>query len=64
MPGDRRVSTAVLKRFPSVSDVILSQDEVARLIESALTPTHRTILMTLYGAGARRADPGVSNDRA
>jgi len=36
--------------------VILSQDEVARLIESAITPTHRTILMTLYGTGARRAE--------
>ncbi len=29
--------------------VILSQDEVARLIESAATPFHHTILMTLYG---------------
>jgi site-specific recombinase XerD len=36
--------------------VILSQDEVGRLIESALTPFHRTILMTLYGTGARRAE--------
>jgi len=36
--------------------VILSQDEVGRLIESALTPFHRTILMTLYGTGVRRAE--------
>ena len=36
--------------------VILSQDEVGRLIESALTPFHRTILMTLYATGARRAE--------
>lgn len=36
--------------------VILSQDEVARLIEAALIPFHRTILMTLYGTGVRRAE--------
>jgi site-specific recombinase XerD len=36
--------------------IILSQDEVARLIESALTPIHRTILMTLYATGVRRAE--------
>jgi site-specific recombinase XerD len=40
------------KRLP----VILSQDEVARLIESALTPFHRTILVTLYATGVRRAE--------
>lgn len=36
--------------------VILSQDEVAHLIESADTPFHRTILMTLYATGVRRAE--------
>jgi site-specific recombinase XerD len=36
--------------------VILSREEVARLIECALTPVHRTILMTLYGTGMRRAE--------
>ena len=36
--------------------VILSQDEVARLIESALIPFHRTILVTLYATGVRRAE--------
>ena len=36
--------------------VILSQDEVSRLIESALTPVHRTILITLYATGVRRAE--------
>ena len=36
--------------------VILSQDEVAHLIESAVIPFHRTILMTLYGTGVRRAE--------
>jgi len=36
--------------------VILSPEEVARLIESALIPFHRTILMTLYATGVRRAE--------
>ena len=36
--------------------VVLSRDEVSRLIESALTPYHRTILMTLYATGVRRAE--------
>ncbi len=36
--------------------VILSRDEVARLIESAPSPFHRTILMTLYATGVRRTE--------
>lgn len=36
--------------------VILSQDEVGRLIQSALIPFHRTILVTLYATGVRRAE--------
>jgi len=36
--------------------VILSQDEVARLIDAASSPFHHTILMTLYGTGVRRAE--------
>lgn len=39
-------------RLPTV----LSQEEVARLIDSARTPFHRMILMTLYATGARRAE--------
>src|ERR1700740_98075 len=35
---------------------ILSQEEVARLIDAALTPYHRTLLMTLYATGVRRAE--------
>ena len=35
---------------------ILSQEEVARLIDAADTHFHRTLLMTLYGAGLRRAE--------
>ena len=36
--------------------MILSQEEVARLIDSALSPFHRIVLMTLYATGMRRAE--------
>jgi site-specific recombinase XerD len=36
--------------------VILSPDEVALLIDSAIIPFHRVILMTLYATGVRRAE--------
>ena len=35
---------------------ILSQEEVARLIQAADTPFHRILLMTMYATGARRAE--------
>ena len=35
---------------------ILSQEEVTRLIDAALTPYHRILLMTLYAAGTRNAE--------
>jgi integrase/recombinase XerD len=35
---------------------ILSQQEVARLIDAADTFFHRTLLMTLYATGVRRAE--------
>ena len=35
---------------------IFSQEEVARLIDAAGTPFHRTLLMTLYATGLRRAE--------
>jgi integrase/recombinase XerD len=35
---------------------VLSQEEVARLIDSAQTLFHRILLMTLYATGARRAE--------
>src|SRR5439155_1710553 len=35
---------------------ILGQEEVAQLIEAALTPYHLTLLMTLYATGVRRAE--------
>src|ERR1700688_3705125 len=36
--------------------IILSPEEVAQLIDSALTPFHRILLMTLYSTGVRRAE--------
>jgi integrase/recombinase XerD len=35
---------------------ILSQEEVAQLIDAARPPLHRTLLMTLYATGLRRAE--------
>src|SRR5229473_183209 len=40
------------RRLPTV----LSQEEVARLIDAACPPLHRTLLMTLYATGLRRAE--------
>jgi integrase/recombinase XerD len=36
--------------------VVLSSDEVALLIDSAKNLMHRTMLMTLYATGLRRAE--------
>jgi integrase/recombinase XerD len=63
----RFLFVAVLKRPWSVADTpypkrpdtlpcVLSQEEVTRLIEAALTPVHRIVLMTLYATGLRRAE--------
>src|SRR5215472_19305742 len=41
-----------VQRLPN----ILSPEEVTQLIDSALTPFHRILLMTLYAAGMRRAE--------
>ena len=41
---------------PTSLPLILSVEEVARLIEAADTSYHRTLLMTAYGTGARRAE--------
>ena len=38
---------------------ILGPSEVRRLIEAALSPMHRAILMVLYGTGMRRAEAAV-----
>ena len=41
---------------PDTLPTVLSQEEVARLIDAALTPLHRLVLMTLYATGLRRAE--------
>jgi len=46
----------VYPKRPERLPVILSEEEVARLIESAATSYHRVILLTLYGAGLRREE--------
>jgi site-specific recombinase XerD len=40
----------------SALPTVLSPEEVAQLIDAALTPFHRTLLMTLYATGVRRAE--------
>src|SRR5437899_7264509 len=46
----------VYPKRPERLPVVLSEEEVARLIESAGTSYHRVILMTLYGTGLRREE--------
>jgi site-specific recombinase XerD len=41
---------------PSKLPAVLSREEVAQLIDAALTSIHRVILMMLYGTGLRRAE--------
>jgi integrase/recombinase XerD len=40
----------------SALPTVLSQEEVAQLIDAASPPVHRTLLMTLYATGLRRAE--------
>jgi len=47
--------TLPIRRGPSLP-TILSQEEVAQLIQAAGTSFHRTLLMTLYATGVRRAE--------
>jgi integrase/recombinase XerD len=46
----------VYPKRPVRLPLILSEEEVARLIESATTSYHRVILMTLYRTGLRREE--------
>ena len=46
----------VYPKRPERLPVILSEEEVGRLIESACSSYHRVILMTLYGTGVRREE--------
>ncbi len=41
---------------PHSLPLVLSQDEVAQLINAAANPVHRILLMTLYATGMRRAE--------
>jgi len=43
-------------KHPQKLPVVLTQEEVARLIDAAALPLHRIVLMTLYGAGVRRLE--------
>src|SRR5262249_55722113 len=51
----REVDLVYPKR-PQQLPTILSEEEVARLIECASSAYHRVILMTLYGTGLRREE--------
>jgi len=43
-------------KTPQRLPIILSKDEVAKMIDAATTLLHRTLLMTLYSTGMRRAE--------
>jgi site-specific recombinase XerD len=45
-----------LPKAPKKLPVVLSREEVTRLIEAACSLMHRTMLMVLYGTGVRRAE--------
>ena len=49
----------VYPKRPKKLPVVLSPEEVARLIEAALRPMHRTMLMVLYGTGIRRTEASL-----
>ena len=49
----------VYPKRPKKLPVVLSPEEVARLIEAARHPMHRTILMVLYGTGMRRTEASL-----
>ena len=67
LAGLRFFYTKTLKRVWNIEETpypkktvqlptILSQEEVARLIDAARPPLHRTLLMALYATGLRRAE--------
>ena len=49
----------VFPKKPKKLPVVLSPEEVARLIEATPHPMHRTILMVLYGTGIRRTEASL-----
>ena len=49
----------VYPKRPKKLPVVLSPEEVARLIEAATNPMHRSMLMVLYGTGIRRTEASL-----
>ena len=49
----------VYPKKPKKLPVVLSPEEVARLIKAAANPMHRTMLMVLYGTGIRRTEASL-----
>lgn len=49
----------IFPKTPSKLPVVLSPEEVTRLIEAAPNLLHRTILMVLYGTGIRRSEASL-----
>ena len=53
---DLTLDDLVYPKKPKKLPVVLSPEEVARLIEATVNPMHRTVLMLLYGTGIRRTE--------
>lgn len=49
----------IFPKTPRKLPVVLSPDEVTRMIEAAPNLTHRTILMVLYATGIRRTEASL-----
>jgi site-specific recombinase XerD len=49
----------VYPKKPKKLPVVLSQEEVTRLIEATTNPMHRAMLMVLYGTGIRRTEASL-----
>ena len=49
----------IFPKIPRKLPVVLSPDEVTRMIEAAPNPMHRTILMVLYATGMRRTEASL-----
>jgi integrase/recombinase XerD len=49
----------VFPKTPRKLPVVLSPEEITRMIEAAPNLMHRTILMVLYGTGIRRTEASL-----
>ena len=61
---DAEGGPAVLRSASDGCPIVLSPDEVQRLIAGAKNLYHRTMLLTLYGAGLRRSELLPAESRA